>query len=368
MGGDLLGRRARSRVPGAAARWMWTTGRLMIFDDVDRDADGARLVGERPGHGLADPPGGVGGETCSRGRSRTSRPPGCRPRLPSWTRSSMVSPRPTYRLATDTTSRRFASIRRLLGDPAHDDEPVEVEREPAVQVRGVDAVSPRRTGRPCTPGEVDLLGGGEQRDPADLPQVLAEQVEEGPPLSVRVGGGGSSEVTASGPGWRPRQGPRAPLAPRIRRARRGPQGPRGPRAQRARAREVRFWSSCGGSRPCRPGGARHGASAAASARQDAGRRVRLRRRRCRRSVWVEGPGAPARWATSRMDAAGWGSAAVLRGRSRLACRRPPRTRWSGPRGSGGPGPRSGDSGTAPECGVRHIVATRGVRALFESGR
>jgi hypothetical protein len=32
------------------------------LDHVDRDADGAGLVGDRAGDGLADPPGGVGGE------------------------------------------------------------------------------------------------------------------------------------------------------------------------------------------------------------------------------------------------------------------------------------------------------------------
>ena len=36
-----------------------------------------------------------------------------RPRLPSWTRSRSPSPRPMYFLAIDTTSRRFASTRRL---------------------------------------------------------------------------------------------------------------------------------------------------------------------------------------------------------------------------------------------------------------
>ena len=36
------------------------------------------------------------------------------PRLPSWIRSKNCIPRPTYRLAMDTTSRRLASARRCL--------------------------------------------------------------------------------------------------------------------------------------------------------------------------------------------------------------------------------------------------------------
>jgi hypothetical protein len=37
------------------------------LDHVHRDADGARLVGHRPGDGLADPPGRVGGELVALG-------------------------------------------------------------------------------------------------------------------------------------------------------------------------------------------------------------------------------------------------------------------------------------------------------------
>ena len=45
------------------------------LDHVHRDADRAGLVGDGAGDGLANPPGGIGARTCSRGDTRTSRPP-----------------------------------------------------------------------------------------------------------------------------------------------------------------------------------------------------------------------------------------------------------------------------------------------------
>ena len=41
------------------------TSLLIVVDHVHRDADGARLIGDGAGDGLANPPGGVGGELVS---------------------------------------------------------------------------------------------------------------------------------------------------------------------------------------------------------------------------------------------------------------------------------------------------------------
>ena len=57
---------------------IWRRGAHQLVDRLDhvhRDADGARLVGDRAGDRLADPPGRVGARTCSRGGTRTCRPP-----------------------------------------------------------------------------------------------------------------------------------------------------------------------------------------------------------------------------------------------------------------------------------------------------
>src|SRR5215217_3088681 len=58
--GDLIGGRLAAKLRDELA--LGTADLVELLDDVDRDADRARLVGERAGDRLADPPGRVGGE------------------------------------------------------------------------------------------------------------------------------------------------------------------------------------------------------------------------------------------------------------------------------------------------------------------
>lgn len=87
-----------------------------------------------------------------------------------------MSPRPTYRFATETTSRRFDSISSAFGHAPHDDEFVEVQGELGVEVRGAAQFLLGEQSGFDAPREVHLLGCGQQRDPAYLAQVLPEQI------------------------------------------------------------------------------------------------------------------------------------------------------------------------------------------------
>ena len=60
LGGDLLGQRLAAHVLQQLA--LHADELVDLLDHVHRDADGAGLVGDGPGDGLPDPPGGVGGE------------------------------------------------------------------------------------------------------------------------------------------------------------------------------------------------------------------------------------------------------------------------------------------------------------------
>ena len=66
---------------------------VQLLDHVDGDADRPRLVGDRPRHRLADPPGRVGGELVAAPvvelLDRADQP-----QEPSWIRSRKLSPRP----------------------------------------------------------------------------------------------------------------------------------------------------------------------------------------------------------------------------------------------------------------------------------
>ena len=104
------------------------------LDHVDRDADGAGLVGDGPGDRLANPPGGVGARTCSRGGTRTCRPPASgRCCLPgsgrgssgrgcgtSWRcdTTSRRLPPDRSRLASSYSAKRFFTISTRLRRPA----------------------------------------------------------------------------------------------------------------------------------------------------------------------------------------------------------------------------------------------------------
>ncbi len=84
------------------------------LDHVHRDTDGAGLVGHGAGDGLTDPPGGVRGALVALDMVRNFSTARIRPGLPSWMRSRKSMPRPVWRLAGETTSRRLASRRWFL--------------------------------------------------------------------------------------------------------------------------------------------------------------------------------------------------------------------------------------------------------------
>ena len=115
---------------------------------------------------------------------------------------------------------------------------------------GASGASPRRRARLDAAGQLDLLGGGQQRDAADLAQVLAEQVgrRAAEHARARIGaagrrvlGHGLRRTVIGGTPWRSRVslagsgGARA--LPGLRPARSGMRagrlgaGPRGPRGQ-----------------------------------------------------------------------------------------------------------------------------------------
>ncbi|MGX1252934.1 hypothetical protein RKD48_005445 [Streptomyces ambofaciens] len=249
------------------------------------------LVGQGAGHGLADPPGGVGGELVAPGvvelLDRADQP-----QVPLLDQVQHGQPAADVPLGHRHHEPQVGLDQAALGEAAHDDEPVEVEGEALVQVGAAPQLLLGEQPGLHAPGEVDLLGRGQQRDPPDLAQVLPEQVRGGA-AGLRTGG-------------------------------------------RRRFRQLGHVRA--GVVPGRPGTGLRG-------HRDEHTSLRVRLRAAGTGVGLgEGPGLHG---GDLQDGRGRrGPAAVRRGRRRLAHRRPPRTRALGHR---------------PQCGVRHITATRGVR-------
>lgn len=80
-------------------------------------------------------------------------------------------------------------MKPALGHPSHDDDLVQVQGELAVQVGGEPELLLGEEPGLDTAGEIDLLGRREQRNPPDLPQILAEQVGRGAPGVGRAASG-----------------------------------------------------------------------------------------------------------------------------------------------------------------------------------
>lgn len=261
--------------------------------DVDGDADGAGLVGQGAGHGLADPPGGVGGELVAAGVVELLDGPD-QAQVPLLDQVQHGQPAPDVPLGHRHHEPQVGLDQAALGEAAQDDEPVEVEGETVVQAGAAPQLLLGEQPGLHPPGEVDLLGRGQQRNPADLAQVLPEQV-----------GGGAAGLGTGG---------------------------------RRRFRVLGYVHGGAG-----VGQGRSGTGLRGHREEHTALRVRLR-------AAGSGVGLGERLGLhggDLQDGRGRrGPAAVRRGRSRLARRCPPRTRALRYR---------------PQCGVRHIAATRGVR-------
>ena len=201
------------------------------LDHVHRDADGAGLVGDGPGDGLADPPGGVGGELEPLGPVEL-----------------LDGPHQAEVPLLDEVEDLHAPAHVALGD-RHDQPEVRLgelglgvlalagqpgEPTPLVEVERLELAAGRQVGEALgglgAPldllGEGDLLLGGQQRDPADLLEVHPHRVR-------RAGGLGAEPERVAGRRG-PEAGPVAALRPgRPRRRRRRATG-RGRRPRPAR--------------------------------------------------------------------------------------------------------------------------------------
>ena len=126
-------------------------GLVELLDHVHRDADRARLVGDRARHGLPDPPGRVGGELVALAVVEL-----------------LDCADEAERAFLDEVEEREAAAEVALGD--RDDE-AQVGLDHGLlgaHVAALDAL-----------GELHLLLGRQQRDAADGAQVQAQRVERG---------------------------------------------------------------------------------------------------------------------------------------------------------------------------------------------
>ena len=153
---------------------------------MDRDPYGPGLVGEGPGHGLTDPPGGVRRELVA---ARVVELLNC----PDQAQVSLLDqiehgqPAADIPLGHGHDEPQIRLDEAALGHPAHHDEAVQVQGELTVQVGcGAEPLLGEQTGLDAA-GELDLLDRGQQGDTADLAQVLAEQVRG---RATGVGGAG----------------------------------------------------------------------------------------------------------------------------------------------------------------------------------
>ncbi len=142
--GDLVGRRLAPELGDELA--LGAADLVELLDHVHGDADRARLVGERAGDRLADPPGRVGGE------------------LEALAVVELLGrPHEPERALLDQVEERQALVAVVLGDR---DDQAQVRLDHLLLRVEVAALDPL--------GEVDLLLGGQQ---ADLADVLEEQLQ-----------------------------------------------------------------------------------------------------------------------------------------------------------------------------------------------
>ena len=127
---------------------------------MDGQADRAALVGEGARHGLADPPGGVGGEL-----------------EPELVVELLDRADQAHVALLDQIQERHAGLRVVAGD-RHDEAQVALDQ---ALLRGLVAEI-------LAPGELALLGRGQQAPVADLPDVELERIRGLEPLVVRQNG------------------------------------------------------------------------------------------------------------------------------------------------------------------------------------
>lgn len=297
LGGDLFGRRLVAALLEHPA--LDPHDAVDQLDDVDRDPYGACLVGEGAGHGLPDPPGRVRRELVA---------PGVVELLdgPDQSEVSLLDQIEHGQAAADVAfgdgddEPQVRLDQAALRHPPHDHQPVEINGELGVGVRGGrEPLLGEQAGFDAA-GELHLVGGGEERDPSDLPQVLTEEV------------GGRAAGVGAATGLR-------------------------------KFGHLRLLLHEGVFRDGRLG--RFGL---------VGCRWVHRRLRMTRGPVLRGDGR---------DTLGCGHGPGLHGGDLQVIAAGSRG-WEAHRPVGRP--RSDDSGTATQCGGRHIAATRGVRGLSES--
>src|SRR3954452_22840312 len=147
LGGDLLRRRlAAERLHELA---LDVDDLVELLDHVDRDPDRPALVRDRPRHGLADPPGRVGGELVAAAVVEL-----------------LHGADEAQRALLDEVQEGQAAAQVALGD-RHDEAQVGLDHlRLGDHVAALDAL-----------GEVNLLLRGEQRDASDRTQVETQRVQ-----------------------------------------------------------------------------------------------------------------------------------------------------------------------------------------------
>ena len=174
------------------------------FDHVNRHPDGAGLIGDGPGDGLADPPGGVGGELEALGVIELlHRPHQAEVALLHQVENGNAPPDVAF---CDRHHQPQIGGRELLSGPVA---VCDLAPQHPLPVGGDGlpltlTVQPGDLGRSARPdldplGQRDLLVGGEQRDLADLLEVHANRIRRTACPSHGRGRNPRRIVASSGP-------------------------------------------------------------------------------------------------------------------------------------------------------------------------
>jgi hypothetical protein len=151
---------------------------------------GAGLIGQRPGDGLADPPGGVGGKLVAQGAVEFL----CRPNQAQVALLDQVHQRHApagVALGLRDHQAKVGLQQVVFGALAVSHDPAQIPAQLRGQlVRGVVGPAQPLGGKQSrldALGQVHLLFGGEQGHLADLLEIRADRIGRGAELSVRAG-------------------------------------------------------------------------------------------------------------------------------------------------------------------------------------